>query len=287
MTEGRIPQTLYAHIGGSATWGCNFPEDAALPGVKVLRAGMKFETPFGETVPMKLLEIMPEYTQNHENRYILDVNFHGWNGLSPYGDRMEERVFWVLKEAGVKYVVADGTVACINPLLDVGDVLIPSGFIDYTKRFSNISHFTDDIICMSDSVCPELKKNLGKNADMEFARVFKRGTYGVYEAPRLETKEEVLKFYNDHCDVIGHTMMPEAALARAIGACYAPIYYVNSYAEGIDGHPERDISEDYPVKTARVLLKTLADIDPARKKCGCSEKRVRLSQEIKSRIQYE
>lgn len=70
---------------------------------------------------------------------------------------------------------------------------------------------------MRDIVCPDLANLLYQEALKEYPRVFGRGTYAVDEAPRFETKAEVRRLYDQHCDICGHTMMPEAALARAIG----------------------------------------------------------------------
>jgi purine nucleoside phosphorylase len=74
---------------------------------------------------------------------------------------------------------------------------------------------------MRQIVCPDLHDILVEEARKEYPRVFKTGIYGCAEAPRFETAAEIQKMYADHCDICGQTMMPEAALARAIGACYA------------------------------------------------------------------
>jgi len=286
MLKKEIPRALYGHIGGSGTWGCDFPEEVLFEGVKVLEGSLEFETPFGKTVPMKLLEIDGEYTADHNPKLILDVVFHGWNGLSPYNELWEERVFWVFQQAGVKFIIADGTVACINPLLEVGDVIVPSDFIDYTKRPYQISKFTKDILQMTDIICPNLKRILLKQAQEYFGHVFSNGTYGVYEAPRLESAAETNKFYHDHCDILGHTMMPEAALARAIGACYVPLYFVSSYAEGLHPHEFARVGdwEHCASYIGNTVLGTFAEIDEKRFNCSCAKKRITLPDDICKRI---
>lgn len=154
MIRKEIPQAEYAHIGGSGTWGDDFPENVGIEGVKILDADMEFETPFGTTVPMKLFEISADITADHKKHVVLDMPFHGWFGLSPYLDTPSERVFWVLQRAGVKWILADGSGGGINPLLDPGDVIIPDDLIDQTKRVSYLSKFTDKIVRMRDIVCP-------------------------------------------------------------------------------------------------------------------------------------
>lgn len=32
-----IPKTMYCHIGGSGTWGCEFPEDLNMEGITLLK----------------------------------------------------------------------------------------------------------------------------------------------------------------------------------------------------------------------------------------------------------
>ena len=270
MIRKEIPQAEYAHIGGSGTWGDDFPENVGIEGVKILDSDMEFETPFGTTVPMKLFEIPAEITADHKKHVVLDMPFHGWFGLSPYLDTPSERVFWVLQRAGVKWILADGSGGGINPLLDPGDVIIPDDLIDQTKRVSYLSKFTDKIVRMRDIVCPDLAAILYNEALKEYPRVFGRGTYAVDEAPRFETKAEIQRLYDQHCDICGHTMMPEAALARAIGAHYAAIYIVSNCAEGIDPDWKRPIFDIYAEcapKFSRIMVRALAAIDP--EKIGC------------------
>ncbi len=274
MIRTEIPQAEYCHIGGSGTWGCNFPEDVNFEGLKLLDSDMEFETPYGITVAMKLFELSADITADHKPHTVIDIPFHGWFGLSPYHDTPSERAFWVLQKAGVKYIIADGSGGGINPLLDPGDVIIPDDVIDYTKRVSYVSKFTDKIIRMRDIVCTDLSALLYQEALKEYPRVFGRGTYAVSEGSRFESKAEVQMQYNDHCDICGQTMMPEASLARAIGACYASIYLVSNCAEGINPDWKTPIFDRYAecaTKFGRIVLNTLAAINPEEKKCTCMD----------------
>ncbi len=135
-----IPKAMYCHIGGSGTWGCEFPEDLNMEGVTLLQRDMEFETPFGVTACMKLYEMDASITADHKPRRVLYVPFHGWKGLSPYNDTPSERIFWALREAGVKYILADGSGGGINPLMEPGDIICPQDFIDYTKRVSYLGN---------------------------------------------------------------------------------------------------------------------------------------------------
>ena len=198
-----IPKVLYCHIGGSGTWGCEFPEEVGFEGLTVLKTGMEFETPYGTTVPMKLYELDASVTADHKPRQVLYCPFHGWAHLSAFNETPSERLFWVLKEAGVKYILADGSGGGINPLLEPGDLIAPTDFIDYTKRISYLEQFNPLVTRMRDIVCPDLHDILVEEAQKDFRRVFRTGVYAVSEGPRFESAAEVRMQWNAHCDICG------------------------------------------------------------------------------------
>jgi 5'-methylthioadenosine phosphorylase/5'-methylthioinosine phosphorylase len=66
-----------------------------------------------------------------------------------------------------------------------------------------------------------------------------RATYGVTQGPRLETAAEIARMERDGCDLVGMTGMPEAALARELGLCYAPLAFVVNWAAGKGPGPIR------------------------------------------------
>lgn len=282
-----IPKTMYCHIGGSGTWGCEFPEDLNMEGITLLKRDMEFETPFGVTACMKLYEMDASITADHKPRQVLYVPFHGWKGLSPYNDTPSERIFWALREAGVKYILADGSGGGINPLLEPGDIICPQDFIDYTKRVSYLGKFTPYSMRMREIICPDLHRILLEKASGVFRRVFRTGIYGVAEAPRFESAAEIQKMYADHCDVCGQTMVPEAALARAIGACYAALYVISNSAEGINPNWERSIFDIYsecaPV-VGKVMLEAMAAINPETMNCHCGENIIQMPKAVQNRL---
>ncbi|HSB48735.1 MAG TPA: 5'-methylthioadenosine phosphorylase, partial [Burkholderiales bacterium] len=58
--------------------------------------------------------------------------------------------------------------------------------------------------------------------------------------PRLETAAEISRLERDGAHVVGMTGMPEAALARELGLCYAALAIVVNSAAG-RGASEREI----------------------------------------------
>jgi 5'-methylthioadenosine phosphorylase len=281
-----IPKVQYAVIGGSGTWACEFPEDIGLDKVTVLKRDMEFETPFGTTMPFKLCRIDCSMTIDGKERIFLTVPFHGWHGLEPY-NTPSEQVFWVFKQAGVKNIIVEGSGGGVNHLLDPGDIIIPTDFIDFTKRRSHISAFTNKILRMKDPLCPALHSILYKNAKEEYKRVFQRGVYATSEAPRFESATEI-QFYNHAgADIVGHTMIPEVYLSRAIGACYAGLYIVSNHAEGLvtnwKGSSIFDWYRECALPIGRIMIKSIAQI-PAEKNCECLSYRTDVPDRITNRI---
>jgi 5'-methylthioadenosine phosphorylase len=283
-----IPKVDFAIIGGSGTWAGEFPEATGFQGVKVLQKDLEYETPFGTTQPMKWLELSADLTPDKKPRHLLTVPFHGFHGLTPYNNPAEQ-IFWVFQKAGVKTVVSEGSGGGINPLLDPGDIVIPHDFIDFTKRPVNIRFFTKDIVRAVNPTCPCLRSLLYEKARAEYRRVFPRGVYAVAEAPRFETAAEIRFFADAHCDICGQTMVPEAYLARAIGACYASAYLVSNYAEGVEdpnwkGSSIFDHYRDSADKIGRVTLGVIAAFDRAKCSCRCSEYVIKIPDNVSSRI---
>jgi len=77
-------------------------------------------------------------------------------------------------------------------------------------------------------------------------------------------------------DVVGQSFCPEVWLARDIGACYAGIYLVVNYGEGVVQEWEHDVlaqifHEDAELM-GRILLSALAAL-PDDDACHCRELR--------------
>lgn len=288
MKATEIPQVEYAIIGGSGTWAGEFPEATGFQGVSVVQADMEFDTPFGTTMAMKLLELSGDVTADGKPRRLLTVPFHGFHGLAPY-NTPSEQIFWVFQQAGVKYIVAEGSGGSINPLLDPGDIIVPHDFCDFTKRPTNIHRFTPNIVRMCEPLCTDLRKILFEKAKEEYPRVFSRGVYANTEPPRFETATEIKMLADARCDITGHTIVPEVYLSRAIGACYASLYLVSNFAEGVEDPSWRgdsifDHYRDSADKIGRVTLGAIAAINPAEKKCRCKEYMIEVPSNVKDRI---
>ena len=277
-----IPEVKIAVLGGSTIIGSGFPND--YPGVEVLSENLVFETPFGESAPFTYARV--------SDREFLYVPFHGINRniRNTEPDSSGERVFYVLWKAGVTKILGTALCGSTNRLLDPGDVVIPDDFVDYTTKrpqmlMAGLQDKGLDVPRFSyrlhQPICPSLSKHLVDSCKLEgFPRVFNRGIVGVAEGPRLESPAEIMiRYTNSGIDVVTMNLVPEVFFSREIGACYAAFELVSNYGEGLidprwDGSLAfKEFQEKWNKPSARVLLKTIKELDPDDESCGCTEYR--------------
>ncbi len=270
MPEQAIPRVQVGVCGGSGTLSIGNAAALADERVTVIDDGLVYETPFGRS---------PEFTHfrvdgPHGSREALAVRMHGWRRGVKRADASLQ-TFWVFNEAGVRKVLADGGVGSLNHMLDPRDVVIPHDFIDLTVR-QDIYVRGDHLLIMRQPICPDLGRHLYLAASESFSRVFRRGTYLVTDGPRFETPAEIDYMRRLGGDVIGQSLAPEVVLARDIGACFAGIYIVVNYAEGVVKDWEHDelkaIFFEESETVARCLIDTVCNLD-MQAPCGCADLR--------------
>lgn len=263
-----VPSAQIGICGGSGSLSFDFPGALDDPRVTVHATDLRFETPFG---------ISPTFTHFTIDgasgpRDALAVKMHGWRRGVKRADASLQ-TFWVFHEAGVRKVLADGGVGSLNQLLDPRDVMVPNDFIDLSMK-QDIYVRGDHLLIMRKPVCPDMARSLATGAKEHFERVYERGTYLVTDGPRFESVAEVDYMKRLGGDIIGQSMSPEVFLARDIGACYAGIYLVVNYGEGVVRDWEHSELESAFYKEseaiARIVLETAANVD-FEASCGCSE----------------
>lgn len=270
VSTGPIPRADFGICGGSGTLSFDFPAALEDPRTTVLDDGLVFDTPFGRSPAFTHFRV----SGPHGTREALSVRMHGWRRGVKRADASLQ-TFWVFHEAGVRKVISDGGVGSLNHLLDPRDVVVPDDFIDLTVR-QDIYVRGDHLLIMRQPVCPPLAERLATVAEPAFQRVFRRGTYLVTDGPRFESVAEVDYMKRLGGDIIGQSFCPEVVLARDIGACFAGIYMVVNYAEGVVKeweHSElRAIFDEEADAIARCVLDTVAtlDMDSA---CACGDLR--------------
>ena len=271
MSHQAVPAAQFGVIGGSGSLSFDVPAALGDERVEVLATDLVFETPFGASPAFTHFRV----TGPLGAREALACKMHGWRRGVKRADASLQ-VFWVFSEAGVRKVLADGGVGSLNHLLDPRDVVIPNDFLDLSIK-QDIYVRGDHLLIMREPVCRELSGHLYAGASANFQRVFSRGTYLVTDGPRFESVAEVDYMKRLGGDVIGQSMAPEVFLARDIGACYAGIYIVVNYGEGVVREWEHSemkaIFFDESETIARIVLDTVADASLAPDACTCMEHR--------------
>jgi 5'-methylthioadenosine phosphorylase len=219
-----VPAAALAVIGGSATQGGAFPGDLHSD-ASPLAEGLVFETPYGDSPPFQLFTLGGEP--------VLHVRMHGWRPGVPRG-LASRQVFSVLHRAGVRRILSEAGVGSLNHLLDPGDLVVCDDFVDLTTERAGEGVVGGRLLIMREPVCPVGRAALLRGARRlaPDRRLFSRGVYVVTEGPRFESPAEV-RHLQGAGDVVGQSFSPEVWLARDIGACYAGIYLIVNYAEGV------------------------------------------------------
>ncbi len=265
MSGRVIPAAAWAVIGGSGTRGCSFPEDA---GGDVFESGLVFETAAGKSPPFTLF-------RTPGGKECLTVPLHGWRDGVSRGDASLQ-VFHVLAAAGVRHIISEAGVGSLNPLLDPRDIVIPDDFVDLTTHRDPQPVAGGNLLIMRKPVCAALAASLEEAAaGRARGRVFGRGTCVVTEGPRFESRAEI-RMMQPLGDIIGQSMCPEVWLARDIGACYAALYLVVNYAEGVvtewDHGLLKAIFEEDAVTQGRIIMEAIDSLDDGYD-CSCGEMR--------------
>ena len=151
----------------------------------------------------------------------------------------------VLNQLGVANIVAINAVGGITSEMSPQAITIPDQIIDYTYSRSH-TFFDEGLdkvnhIDFTQPYCESLRQSILAAAKASNITVIEKATYAATQGPRLETAAEIDRLERDGCHVVGMTGMPEAALAREIGLCYASINVVANKAAG-RGHANEVIT---------------------------------------------
>jgi len=244
----------------------DFPEAIKAPDVKVLESDLVFETPFGSSPPFKLLDL--------SRQHILTCRMHGWRPGVTRADASRQ-VFWVFQEAGVERILAEGGVGSMLAQIKPRHLVIPDDYFDFSMR-RDVSLTEDYLLIMRRALCPELRQILVEEAAKDAAdeQVWSKGTYAVTDGRHFESPAEI-DFLKNRGWIVGQSLCPEVYLAREIGACYAGLYLVVNYAEGLGEwqHDElADIFHSEAERVGRIVLATLRRVSLERQ-CDCRDLR--------------
>lgn len=248
-------------IGGSGLY--------ELEGV-VVREEKKITTPYGE--PSGLYRIC-----DMAGREVAFLPRHGSpHHIAPHkvNYRANIRGF---KELGAERIISINAVGGINKKMKPGEIVLPDQIIDMTEGRERTFYDKEEIVHIdfTEPYCPELRAAIisaGKKAGIKLKQ---RASYICTNGPRLETAAEIRAFSLLGADVVGMTGMPEAALARELGICFAVIAVITNLAAGISGKKltTTEVVEKMAESTERikVLLTKVFGIIPEQRNCGCRD----------------
>ncbi|OGA49281.1 MAG: 5'-methylthioadenosine phosphorylase [Betaproteobacteria bacterium RIFCSPLOWO2_12_FULL_62_13] len=161
---------------------------------------------------------------------------HGYGHSIPPHEVNYRANIWALDSQRARDVVSVASVGGIRADLGPGTLIVPDQIIDYTyDRKGTFYSTTDHSVTHIDFTfpyCERMRQRLLRAAAAAGEEVVAGGTYAATQGPRLETAAEINRLERDGADIVGMTGMPEAALAREIGLCYAAIAVVVNYAAG-------------------------------------------------------
>jgi 5'-methylthioadenosine phosphorylase len=211
---------MLAIIGGSGL--------TQLPNLEVVRREV-MRTPYGD----------PSGAITHGTIGGAAVAFlarHGYGHTIPPHKVNYRANLWALSQLNVKYIVSVASVGGIRADLGPGTLAVPDQIIDYTHgREFTYFHGTDRSVVHVDFTqpyCEPLRQRLLRAAEEAGEPVVAGGTYAATQGPRLESAAEIDRLERDGAHIVGMTGMPEAALARELGLCYAAVAVVVNHAAG-------------------------------------------------------
>lgn len=187
-------------------------------------------TPFGVAFPLFVLE-------RYGGRVVF-ASRHGLGRLEVSPPFVNARAnMWAAQALGVTRVCSWNGVGAINPLLEVHDLLVLDGVLDFTRtRVRSFAERSGVVPFGGVSRCFDARLSaLVYGAALAVqARTFGQGMYACSEGPRLETAAEIRAFRRAGADVVGMTLVPEVFLAHECGMAYASLAYVTNYATGVE-----------------------------------------------------
>ena len=236
-------------IGGSGL--------SALEGMTVTRR-RAVRTPYGR--PSGALAI-----GTLQGRKVVFLQRHGpGHTIAPHEINYRANI-WALHAQKVTNAIALAAVGGIRADLEPGALAVPDQIIDYThgrqSTFFARGRRPVTHIDFTRPYCEVMRQQLLGAARAAGVEVAAGGTYAATQGPRLETAAEISRLERDGADFVGMTGMPEAALAREIGLCYATLAVVVNPAAGRGAAKDEIRVEDIRRESARALGRVAAVLE--------------------------
>jgi 5'-methylthioinosine phosphorylase len=162
---------------------------------------------------------------------------HGEQGaIAPHRINYRANIH-ALAELGVRQIIAVNMVGGISASCNPGFLAIPDQIIDLTwgreSSFYDGDYLPLKHIDFTNPFDEELSVKLRKGGTQLGIDVVSPATYVCSQGPRLETAAEIRAMATLGADIVGMTVMPEAALARELDIAYASVCPIVNAAAGM------------------------------------------------------
>lgn len=186
------------------------------------------ETPYGEpTHPVIIGEMA--------GRQIAFLSRHGRGRNVPSQSVNFRANLFALYRVGIRRIISATANGSLRKDIGIGDVAIPSDYIDRTKR--RVDTFFDNYpprhFGSMAPFCPKIGERIkaccdgvgltGHNEDVTLVNI---------EGPRFSTEAESNMFRQWGADIIGGSTYPEVTLARELGLCYGNFALITDFDVG-------------------------------------------------------
>ncbi len=187
------------------------------------------------------------------NKRVLFLPRHGAGHSVPPHKVNYRANIQALSELGASEIIGVNASGGITERCSPGTFVIPDQIIDYTwgreHTFFDGFKQTLEHVDFTEPFDKVLRDKLVNIVSASHENMVSSGTYACTQGPRLETRAEIKKLCGDGCDLVGMTLMPEAALARERSIAYASLSLVVNWAAGVK-------DEDISLNNIMALLKS-------------------------------
>ena len=171
-----------------------------------------------------------------QDQAVIFLARHGYAHTIPPHEVNYRANLWALRSQDVTHVVSVASVGGIAPELTPGRIVIPDQVIDYThgRKHTYFEGRDRPVVHMdfTEPYCEGMRQNCMRAAREAKEQCVEEGVYAAVQGPRLETAAEINRLERDGAAMVGMTGMPEAALAKELGLCYAALAVVVNPAAG-------------------------------------------------------
>lgn len=158
------------------------------------------------------------------------------HGTGLTDSQVPKSVAYILQQYNVDGMLMVSKVGGINSLLNVGDILVMSDYIDRTSIY-DFSYMRDILGCIPryDMQEPfnipwrtECYRTLKNNGLYAGRNIFCKGVYICTNGPGFESKAEIASYDTMKCDVVGHYLSPYTYYCRELGIAYLTVSIVSN-----------------------------------------------------------